>query len=170
MSIPSGEDLKLTTGSGLNLDLGVHATWQFNRSEDIRPRLDLLTFSGGHQDALTPLVQHLDTKVQGLSLGTEFLYHVGDSSRVEPRNGPWAVGAGVYLIRWSVDSTNQVGLPGAGSTQASGTRHWTRMGYGLVSSYRLTPRLEAEARWIASHYGYENLPARFGTIGLLWHF
>ena len=164
VAVPSGEDLRLTTGSGPHLDLGVHLDWELNGSHGLRPRLDLLSFTQGHQDVSTPLAQHLDTKVQGLSAGCEYLY------RVDGREGRWAGGAGLYLIRWSVDSHNQVTALGGASARASGTSRWTREGIGLVGTCRITPRLEAEARWIASHYGYENLPARLGTLGLLWRF
>ncbi len=162
LALPSGDDLRLTAGTGL--DVGVHATWALDTSSDLRTRLDLLTFAQGHQDVAAPLVQHLDTKVQGLALGCEYLYRFNGSA------GRWGAGAGLYLIRWSVDSTNRVTVAGAGIAQSAGTSHWTREGLGLVGSYRITPRLEAEARWISSHYGYENLPARMGTLGLLWRF
>jgi hypothetical protein len=161
---PNGEDLRITTGSGLSLDLGIHATWTLDTSSELRPRLDLLTFAQGRQDVTTPLVQHLETKVQGLSLGCEYLYRFQGSA------GRWGAGAGLYLIRWSVDSTNRVTVAGAGVAQNTGTSHWTREGLGLVGTYRITPHLEGEARWISSHYAYENLPARFGTLGLLWRF
>jgi len=161
---PVGDDLKLTTGSGPNLDLGVHLDWEISPFHGLRSRVDLLTFTRGHQDVSAPLAQHLETKVQGLCTGCEYLY------RLDGREGRWAAGAGLYLIRWSVDSTNRVTVTGAGSAQTTGTSHWTREGLGLVVTYRITPCLEAEARWLASHYGYENLPARMGTLGLLWRF
>ncbi len=164
LALPTGDDLSITTGSGLSLDVGIHATWALDTSSDLRTRLDLLTFAQGHQDVAAPLVQHLDTRVQGLALGCEYLYRFNGST------GRWGAGAGLYLIRWSVDSTNRVTVAGAGIAQSTGTSHWTREGLGLVGSYRITPRLEAEARWVSSHYGYENLPARLGTLGLLWRF
>ena len=164
LALPAGDDLKVTTGSGPNLDLGVHLDWELSQFNGLRARVDLLTFSRGHQDVSVPLVQHLDTKVQGFSAGFEDLYHPGG------QDDRWAAGAGIHLIRWSVDSTTRVTVPGAGSAQTTGTSHWTREGISLVVTYRITPRLEGEARWLASHYGYENLPARLGTLGLLWHF
>jgi len=162
LALPSGDDLQVTAGTGL--DLGLHVSWAINDFNEIRPRLDLMTFAHGHQDMATPLQQHLDTKVQGLSLGCEYLY------RFQCSAGRWGAGAGIYFIRWSVDSINRVTVAGAGVAQVTGTSHWTREGLGLVGTYRITPHLEGEARWISSHYGYENLPARLGTLGLLWRF
>ena len=164
VALPAGDDLKLTTGSGPHLNLGVHLDMELSGFHGLRPRLDLLSFAQGHQEVSMPLAQHLDTRVQGLSAGCEYLYYF------EGREGRWAGGAGLYLIRWSVDSHNLVTVPGGDSVQASGTSRWTREGLGLVGTWRVTPRLEAEVRWLASHYGYENLPARLGTLGLLWRF
>lgn len=160
--LPSGDDLRMTAATGM--DLGVHITWAVNDFNEIRPRLELISFAKGHQDVSAPLVQHLDTNVQGFAMGCEYLY------RINGYSGRWATGGGLYLIRWSVDSTNRVSTVGGGVTQASSSSHWTREGLGLVGTYRMTPRLEAEARWISSHYGYQNLPARFATLGLLWRF
>ena len=162
LAFPAGDDLRMTAKTGVNL--GVNASWTLGTSSDLRARLDLLSLAEGHQDVVTPLVQHLDTKVQGLSVGCEYLY------RLENSGGRWAVGPGIYFIRWSVESTNRVTVTGAGVAQNSGTSHWNRVGLGLLGTYRITRQLEAETRWISSHYGYENLPARFGTLGLLWRF
>ena len=57
-----------------------------------------------------------------------------------------------------------------GSTRSSGTSAWTRQGLGLLGSYRITPHLEAEARAVFSHYGYENLNANVALVGLAWRF
>ena len=166
LAMPVGPDLRTTTASSLNLGLGVHATWIINGEDELRSRVDVWSFGRRRQEVTTPLVQRIDTKVQGLVLGMEYLFCDGRNGRY----GRWAAGGGVYLIRWSVDSTNQVVIPAAGTAQASGTSHWTREGLGLVGTYRLTSQLEVEARWISSHYGYENLSADLGTLGLLWHF
>lgn len=166
LAVPVGQDLRSTTGSSLNLGLGVHATWIINGEDELRPRVDVWSFGRGHQEATVPLAQRIDTKVQGVALGVEYLFCDGRYSRY----GRWAAGPGVYLIRWSVDSTNQVAIPGGGTARASGTSRWTREGLGLVGTYRLTPRLEVEARWISSRYGYEDLPAQLSTLSLLWHF
>jgi len=161
LAVPSGRDLSVTTGSGTGLDLGLHATWELADRHVIRPRVDLWVFTQGHQVVQAPKAQRIDTKVQGLALGGDYLFR--------PTN-KWAVGAGLYLIRWSVESSNQLSFPGAVKAQATGTSHWNRLGLGLMGTYRLAPRLEAEARCISSQYGYENLPARLCTAGLLWRF
>jgi len=164
LAVPAGEDLRITTGPGLNSAFGLHATWDINEFNGLRPRLDVWTFSRGDQDVLIPQPQHLETWVQGTALGADYLYRHGG------REGRWAAGAGLYLIRWSVKSTNRLSSPTADTALASGRSHWIREGLGFVVSYRVTPRLDAELHWISSHYGYENLPARMGTVGLLWHF
>jgi len=164
LALPMGEDLRLTTGSGPCPIIGLHATWILDEHQALRPRLDLMFFDRDRQEVAEPLPQRIDTRVQGTALGVEYLY------RPQGNEGRWAVGAGLYLIRWSVTSTNRIRVPGSGTTETSGTARWTREGLGLVTTWRLTPRLDLEGRWIASHYGYENLPARLGTIGLLFHF
>lgn len=162
--IPVGDDLRITTGSGPGFALGVHARWDFNEFHGLRPRLDLYTFSRGQQEVVVPQVQRIETKVQGIALGVEYLY------RPKGNQGSWAVGGGLYAIRWSVESSNRLDVPVGGTAGAAGTSRWTRAGLGLVSAYRFTPRLEAEVRWISSRYGYENLPANMATAGLLWRF
>ena len=164
LALARGDDLRVTTGSGLSLELGAHATWDLDGLQALRPRLDLLTFREGHQNVKAPLPQQMDTKVRGLALGGEYLFRPGG------RESRWAAGPGLYLVRWSVESINRVTLPSAGTAQASGTSHWTRAGFGLAGTGRLTPHLEAEARWTFSHYGYENLPVSLGTVGLLFRF
>ena len=160
LAVPLNPELRLTTGGGLNLDLGLHATWEWDGANLLRPRLDFLRFCQGHQGVAAPQTQRVATKVQGLALGGEYLRRIGDR---------YAAGAGLYLIRWGVDSTNELDGPG-GTARASGSSHWTREAVGLVATARLTPRLEGEVRYTASHYGYENLPITFGTLGLLWRF
>ncbi len=164
--LPVAQDLRSTTGSSPILGLGIHATWIINGEDELRPRVDLWSFGRRRQDVETPLAQRIETKVQGLAVGVDYLFSDGRYGRY----GRWAGGPGVYLIRWSVASSNQVVIPGAGTAQASGTSRWTRAGFGVVGTYRFTPWLEVEARWISSHYGYENLSADLGTLGLLWHF
>lgn len=164
LAVPAGDDLRITTGSSLSPAIGIHAIWNLNEFHGLRSRLDLWSLSRGHQEVSTPQIQRMDTKVQGLALGGEYLFRPGG------HRGRWAAGAGLYLIRWSVESTNELATPTGGTARATGTSHWTREGLGLVASCRLTPRLDVEARWISSHYGYENLPANLGTVGLLWRF
>lgn len=164
LAVPAGDDLRITTGSGLSPAIGIHAIWNLNEFHGLRPRLDLWSLSRGHQEVLAPQTQRMDTKVEGIALGVEYLFRPGG------HQGRWAAGAGLYLIRWSVESTNELIAPIGEATRATGTSHWTREGLGLVASCRLTPRLDVEARWISSHYGYENLPANLGTVGLLWRF
>jgi len=148
----------------MNAAIGIHATWDIDEHQRIRPRLDLWNFGRSHQEVLTPLAQRIETKVQGIAFGGEYLF------RPSGLRGRLAAGAGLYAIHWSVNSTNHLAGTAGGTTQASGTSHWTKGGCGLVVSYRLAQKLDVEARWIFSRYGYENLPANLSSFGLLWRF
>jgi hypothetical protein len=164
VAIPTGNDLGTTTRSGLNPSLGFHATWRIDDDQSLRPRMDLWTFGAGQQEVSVPLMQRIDTKVQGIALGADYVHHFVN------RRNRWSAGVGVYAIRWSVKSTNQLTFPDGATVQASGTSSWIRPGVGLLGCCKLTPHLQVEIRWIASRYGYEELPANLGTVGLLWHF
>lgn len=159
---PLGEELRTTAGTGFLG--GLHLDWNLDPTHAVRPRVDFMTFGGRHQSATLPVIQHIDTNVQAVSLGAEFLF------RNDGPRGKWALGPGIYAIRWSVKSTNQVDIPGAGTARLSGTSHWTRAALGFAVTRRFRPGLELEARWIASHYGYEDLLARVATVGVNWTF
>jgi len=163
-AIPAGDDLRITTGSALNPALGIHLTWEVGESYVLRPRLDLWRFTRGYQQALTPQPQEIRTKVSAWALGGDYLFRPGGY------RGRWTVGAGLYLIRWSVESTNQLSFGEAGVARAAGTSRWTRVGFGPVATYRLSAHVEAEARFVFSRYGYEDLVANLGTVGFLYRF
>lgn len=164
VTMPTGDDLRITTRSGLNPSFGLHVTWSIDDDQSLRPRLDYWTFGAGHQEISTPQPQRIDTQVRGIALGGDFVHHFGN------RRNRWSAGVGAYAIRWSVKSTNQLTFPGGGTVQASGTSSWVRPGVSFLGCGRLTSHLQVEVRWIASSYGYEKLPANLGTLGLLWHF
>jgi len=155
---------KLRTTAGAGFQGGIHLDWNLDSTHALRPRVDFMGFGARHQAVTTPFIQHIDTRVQAMSLGVELLFR-NDGAR-----GKWALGPGIYAIRWSVKSTNQLEVPGAGIARLSGTSHWTRAGLGFAVTRRFRPGLELEARWIASHYGYEDLQARVGTVGIIWTF
>lgn len=163
-AVPTGDDLRVTTGSAANLCAGIHATWHIDEFHSLRPRLELWAFGRGEQEVALPQAQRIETRVQGIALGTEYLFHPAT------RRERWSVGAGLYLIRWSVKSTNELSFPDSGTVRASGTSSWLRPGAGLVGCFRLTSHLQVEARWLSSRYGYEDLPARLGTVSLLLNF
>ena len=164
LAFPVGNDLRVTTGSGLNPSFGLNWTWDSGECHALRSRLDSWTLSPGHQTVERPQVQQIETRVQGLALGEAYEF------RPKGRYGRWAVGGELYLIRWSVASTNELTVPLQGMAQDRGTSHWIREGLGLVVSCRLSSQLDAEAHWLSSHYGYENLPAYLSTVELLWRF
>ncbi|NTV74249.1 MAG: hypothetical protein HGA66_08580 [Holophaga sp.] len=155
---------KLRTTAGAGFQGGIHLDWNLDSTHALRPRVDFMGFGARKQAVTTPFIQQIDTKVQAMSLGVELLF------RHDGPRGKWAMGPGIYAIRWSVKSTNQLEVPGAGVARLSGTSHWTRAGLGFAVTRRFRPGLELEARWIASHYGYEDLQARVGTVGIIWTF
>jgi len=163
-AIPAGDDLRITTGSALNPALGIHLTWEIGESNILRPRLDLWRFTRGYQQVLTPQPQEIRTNVSAFTLGGDYLFRTGGP------HGRWSVGAGLYLILWSVKSTNRLSFGEAGEAQASGTSRWTRVGFGPLATYRLGAHVEAEARFVFSRYGYEDLAANLGTVGFLYRF
>ncbi len=157
-------DLKLTTGTFPQLDLGFRPERLIHGVHQVRPVADWWYFRPGQQDSATSLgSQVLKTRVRSLNFGGEYLYRIaGENKRL-------SVGGGLYLMRWSVASVNTLTLS-AGTAQASGTSHWMRLGEGAVAVYRLSHRLELESRWVHSHYGYEHIPVNVATLGAGYRF
>jgi hypothetical protein len=163
--VPQSGDLRDTTGSGPHLSVGLHGTWSFGAQGRhlLRPRLDASFFQKAeHHTDLPDYSQDLRTRVSSLAAGVEYLFRFQGQR-------PLAIGAGVYEIRWSVDSTNRVRFP-EGTASQTGTSHWTRLGAGLLATWRLSPAWEVEARTIESRYGYENHRIHTASLGVLWHF
>ncbi len=130
----------------------------------VRGRAELGFFGKGTQVSDTPgLHQDMTTTVKNASLGAEYVF------RPEWQRGRWSVGAGLYLIRWTVDSTNRLVTP-VGAFTPSGSTTWTRQGLGVLAGYRWTERVELEFRIVSSHYGQENQPTRVASLNLLLHF
>ena len=163
LTTPVGSDLTTTTKKGLNPTLGVHSDWSWTAGQTLRARLELAWVQQGRQTSSNAiLAQEMLTKVSSIALGADYLFQV-------PRANRWALGGGLSLIRWSVDSTNRL-QQNNGLFVPSGNSSWTRMGQNLVVSYRQSRHVEAELRFIASHYGYENQPTRTVSCNVLWHF
>lgn len=163
-TVPASSDLRNTARAGLNPSFGVHATWAIDEYHSLRPRLDFWAFSEGKQEVTAPQSQRIETKVQGLNLGVEYVRHFGC------RHERWSAGAGLYLIQWSVKSTNRIAFSGNEIAQASGSSRWVNPGAGLLGCGRISKHLQVEVRWIYSRYGYEDLPASLGTVSLLLNF
>ncbi len=158
---PLQSDLRVTAGGGV--DLGLHADWGIRRDGALRSRLDFAFFGSRDRTSVAPaLWQDLHTRVRNAALGEEYLF------RPSLLGGRLDFGAGLYLIRWTVHSTNSLVPPG-GSFTPSGSSSWTRQGLGLLAGYRWNRRMECELRAVASHYGYENQPARFINMNVIWH-
>ena len=152
-------DLKLTTGTFPQLDLGVRPQRLIHGVHQVRPVADWWYFRPGQQASTTSLgSQVLNTRVRSLNFGGEYLYRIGGA------NKRLSVGGGLYLMRWSVASVNTLTLA-SGTAQASGTSHWMRLGEGAVAAYRLSHRVEFEGRWVHSHYGYEHNPVNVAILG-----
>jgi len=161
---PGSGDLKVTAGSGLHATLGFHGEWALDEQQALRGRLDLTFFARGYQQGQAPgLSQELWTRVTADSLGAEYLF------RPNALGGRWALGAGLYAIRWTVDSTQRLQTSG-GTFAPSGSSTWTRQGLGVLAGYRWTSHAETELRFVTSHLGYQNQPARSTSLSLLWHF
>ena len=164
MGLADSNDLKVTTGPGLNPSLGVVGEWQFLKDQALRLRVEFGFFNEGTQVSEAPgLHQEMTTTVKNASLGAEYVL------RPAWQGGRWSVGGGLYLIRWTVDSTNRLVTP-AGSFTPSGSTTWTRQGLGVLAVYQLTERAELEFRIVSSHYGQENQPTRVASLNLLLHF
>lgn len=156
-------DLKLTTGSFPQIAVGAHSEFLLRGVHQIRPTAEWWYFRQGHQSSVDGnRSQIIDTKLQTLVFGGEYLYRIGGPSM------RFSAGGGLYLMRWSVDSVDTITFTPGGATQASGNSSWIRFGDGFAATYRLSHRLELEGRWIHSHYGYENIPVNVATLGAGW--
>ena len=164
LAIPASSDLKVTTGPGPGPSCGLYGEYPLSETQAIRARLDWTFFTQGTQVHDSPgLHQQLDTTVQSQGLALDYLFH---PSWLDRR---WSLGGSVSLIRWNVDSSNRFETP-AGVFVPSGTSAWSRAGWGLLTNYRWTERAEVEFRFVASHYGQQNLSARVASLNLLLHF
>ncbi|WP_316412888.1 hypothetical protein [Mesoterricola silvestris] len=107
-------DLKDTTRGNPSLDLGGFAQRPVREDDQVRFRLDGLFFSAAHRTgtgstAGVAWTRRLDTRVQGWSLGAEYLFgHPFGLARLR-------AGGGVAAVRWTVDSTSTLDIPGAGT-------------------------------------------------------
>jgi len=161
---PLPGDLRVTTGAGLDFDLGLHADWQVRPGQAVRAVLDAGWYSGADRQHADPsLAQSLSTRVSNEALGAEYLW------RPARLGGDWELGAGLYLIRWRVASVNQLATAG-GTFTPSGTSTWTREGLGVLAGRWWNPHLETVAKVQLSHYGYENQPTRVASLNVLWQF
>jgi len=161
---PLPSDLRVTTGAGPDLDLGLHADWQVRPGQAVRTVLDAGWYSGAERLHAEPtLAQALATRVSDEALGAEYLW------RPARFGGDWELGAGLYLIRWRVASVNQLTTAG-GTFTPSGTSTWIREGLGILAGRWWNPHLETVAKVQLSHYGYENQPTRVASLNVLWQF
>ena len=157
-------DLHVTSGKALPLAFGIHQDCPLGEYFLVKPRAEAWFFPMGHQLIVaSPLSQQIDTKVRAQMAGADILYRFGGT-------GPLAVGGGVYLIRWAVDSTDRVTDGAGNSFVQSGKSSWYREGLGLIATCRLSRHMDLEARWVTSHDGYENLRTNLALGGLSWRF
>jgi len=165
-------DLKDTTRSKPCLSLGGHLDYSLATNQTLRGRLDMLVFQSNQEEASgtsggNPWTRSLETKVQGWTLGAEYL--------IQPFSPeiPVTFGAGLHLVRWSVDSTSTLDLTVGGTTGrvVENTKPtWTKAGISVLAIYRINRRLSAEARLLSSAYGWEGERVHVGQVGLTWTF
>lgn len=165
-------DLKDTTSNKPCLSLGGHLDYPLAAHQTLRARLDGLFFQSTQQQATgvsggNAWTRNLETKVQGWSLGAEYLIHLF------PQKLPVTFGAGMHLVRWSVDSTSTLNLTvgtDTGRVIESSNPAWTKVGFSLLASYRINRNLSAEARLLSSAYGWEGERVQVGQVGVTWTF
>lgn len=171
LGAPTG-DLKDTTGSAPSLGVDGHVDVRIADGQTLRASLGVLVFerttnrTTGTSDG-DPWVRTLDTRVKGWTLGGEYL--------IRPfRSVPGLrLGAGLHLVRWTVDATSSLTLEagaGAGTVVVASSPNWTKAGISALASYRITPRLSAEARLLTSAYGWQGERVHLGQLGLAWTF
>lgn len=160
LQIPTAPDLKRTAGSGPSPNLGAMLAWGSREDFALRLRLDATRFREARQEVDSPgLRQTITTKVRYESLGLEQLNY----------EGPWSFGAGLYAVRWSVDSANRLESAGEAFEPRS-TARWTRLGLGAMVGRQWAKHVDVELRFMASHYGQENQPATAVSLNFVWTF
>ncbi len=156
-------DLKITTGSFPQINVGVRTEFLVRGVHQIRPSAEWWFFREGHQTSVDgDRSQEIDTKLRALLFGGEYLYRIGGPSM------RFSAGGAFYLVRWSVDSVDAITLGQDGTAKFSGTSSWLSFGDGFAATYRLSHRLELEGRWVHSHYGYEHIPENVVLLGAGW--
>ncbi len=167
----TGGDLKDTAGTGPGLSLGVAISQDLPRGVTLRGRFEGIRFrthkSTEHQEA-DPVYSHrLETGVQGWALGAECLVHPW------PRVRPVSVGAGLHLVRWTMDVTNTLDMTVGTATvriQERSKPTWNKLGASFLMGYQINRNLGLEARVLFSAYGWEGERVQIGQLGLNWSF
>ncbi len=165
----SSGDLKDTAGGGPGLGLGVTAERPVRGEDRLRVRLDGLFLPAAHRTgtgttAGVDWTRRLDTRVQGWSLGAEYLFDQPFGLR------RLSAGGGLAAVRWTVDATSTLDLPGAGTVVEASRPSWTKLGAALVADCRLTGHLRATARLLSCPYGWEGERVNVAHLGLAWTF
>jgi hypothetical protein len=166
VGLVKGGDLHVTAGGGLPLAVGAQADIRVHQDQFlVKPRIEAWFFSQAHQSSASgALSQQIDTKVQAQMAGADVLY------RFTGKAGKLAAGAGLYLVRWSVDSTDRLGDAAGDTLEQSGTSSWVRPGFGLIATWTWSRHLDFEARWITSNEGYQKLQNNLLLGGVAWRF
>lgn len=163
-SLPQN-DLKLTTGKPANLAAGTYAEFRLGERHSVKPVGEYWYFTPGRQYREAPRrAQKIDTRVRAAVLGGEYSY------RLAPLDRRFAFVGGLHLVRWSVDSIDEVTFTPGETQIASGTSHWIRLGESLGLNYQISRRLSVETRLVHSTYGYEHIPVNVAFIGFGWRF
>lgn len=167
----SGGDLKDTAGTGPGLSLGVAISQDLPRGLTLRGRFEGIRFKthkSTEQDGTHSAYSHtLETGVQGWALGAECLVHPW------ARVSPVSVGAGLHLVRWTLDVTNTLDMTVGMATvriQEKSKPTWNKLGASLFMGYQINRNLGLEARVLSSAYGWEGERVQIGQLGLNWSF
>ena len=140
---PQSDILRSAVDDKTGLDVGVHGALDFGGGHLLRPRLDYLhfptrtdTYSGGITS---------DYKLNGLSLGVDYLYHLERATR------GFYVLAGLAVTRWKIE-TDDVSIitfppnpPVVTRTPVNETS--TKAGFAFGAGYQFTPRFGIEGRY-----------------------
>lgn len=160
LQVPAAPDLKRTAGSGASPNLGAMLAWGSRDDFALRLRVDATRFREARQEVDNPgLRQVITTRVRSESVGLEQLDY----------EGRWSFGAGLYAVRWTVESANR--LESAGDVfEPRSTTRWTRLGLGLMVGRQWSKHGDVELRFMSSHYGQENQPTNVVSLNLVWTF
>ena len=76
--------------------------------------------------------------------------------------------AGACLVRWNLDRTDRPNDASGNTFEQNRSSSWTRPGFGLIGTWRFSPRLEAEARWITCGEGSQKPSNNHFLGGVAW--
>ena len=129
-------DLELTTGKALNFAAGPYGELRLGKNHRLKQVGEYWYFTPGRQYKNSPArMQKIDTRVSATVLGGEYSY------RIAPVGRRLVITGGLHLVRWSVNSVDEVTFTPGATQIASGNSHWIRPGESLGLGYQISRRL-----------------------------